>query len=232
MYNLPPDYQHRTEPAYFDDVLQDSSEWQKDVYRLAAHLARGAGIDRLVDIGCGRGEKLLTYADEFEIIGLDYGDNIAYCQEHNNPGTWVNVDLNRLIVPADMFYRSVVICADIIEHLPNPEIMIDTLKNACQLAKYVLLSTPDRQRVYHGQHSGPPGNPYHCREWTNAELVMWLRSEGLPVQWFGWTISNQHRPDQVWTSLVVLSKTELILNLTNEYEPAPVLWDSLAWKHD
>jgi len=232
MYNLPPNYQHRTEPAYFDDVLQDSLAWQTDVYRLAAKLARAAGVKRLVDLGCGRAEKLLQCAEEFAVTGLDFGANINHLLTTQPDHKWFWFDLQADIVTPDIFADSVVICADVIEHLPDPMPLIQSLRNACETAKYVLLSTPDRNRVYGMGHLGPSGNPYHCREWTNAELVMWLRSEGLPVQWFGWTISNQNRPDQVWTSLVVMSKTELVLNLTNEYEPAPVLWDSLAHKHD
>lgn len=231
MYNLPDNYVSRTEPAYFDDVLPDSAAWQGDVYRLAAQLALNAHVENLVDLGCGRGEKLLPYADTFHVVGYDYGENITYCHEHNHPGTWVSVDLNTKTIHPSIFDGSVIICADVIEHLPDPMPLIQSLHNACETAKYVLLSTPDRQRVYKHEHYGPPGNPYHVREWANAELVSWLRSEGLPVQWHGWTISNEGRPDQVWTSLVVMSKTELVLGLPPMFEAAPVEWDTLGWKH-
>jgi SAM-dependent methyltransferase len=231
MYNLPENYNHRLEPAYFNDVLPDSVAWQADVYRLASRLALNTHVQRLVDIGCGRGGKLLQYADTFRLTGIDYGSNIQVLNETKPQHKWISVNLNEDIVPADMFTDSVVICADVIEHLPDPMPLIQTLRNACQTAKYVLLSTPDRQRVYKGEHLGPSGNPYHCREWTNAELVSWLRSEDLPVQWYGWTISNDHRRDQVWTSLVVMSKTELILGLPPIYERSPVEWDAQEWKH-
>lgn len=230
MYNLPQDYQSRMEPAYFDDILGDSTAWQADVYWLAAHLARKAGVQWLKDIGCGNGKKLLQFGDEFLTLGIDYGANILH-QPITLKHKWQSVDLNTHSLMMDYFDNSVVICADVIEHLPNPMPLIQSLRNACEVAPYVLLSTPDRERVYKGEHNGPPGNPYHCREWTNAEWVRWLRFEGLPVQWFGWTISNRNRPDQVWTSLVVLSKTELVLDLPPQFEPAPVEWDSLGLKH-
>lgn len=231
MYNLPENYLHRIEPAYFDDVLDDSALWQADVYRLAAKLARDSKIDRLVDLGCGRAEKLMQYVNEFEVVGIDYGDNMDYCHKHHSPGVWVRADLNAISIHDNAFHDSVVICADVIEHLPDPMPLIQSLRNACETAKYVLLSTPDRDRVYKQKHYGPPGNPHHVREWTNAELVHWLRAEGLPVQWYGWTVSNDNRRDQVWTSLVVMSKTELVLNLPDVFESAPVLWDNLGLKH-
>jgi SAM-dependent methyltransferase len=231
MYHLPASYTQRLEPEYFDDVLDDSIAWQADVYRLASQLALDSHMQRLVDIGCGRGHKLMQYADFFQLVGIDYGENIDYCHTNHSPGTWITINLNENSVLPRTFKDSVVICADVIEHLPDPMPLIQSLRNACETAKYVLLSTPDRNRVYRDEHHGPPGNPYHCREWTNSELVAWLRSEGLPVQWFGWTISNQTRPDQVWTSLVVMSKTELILGLPSVFEAAPVEWDSLGTKH-
>lgn len=231
MYNLPENYLHRIEPAYFDDVLDDSALWQADVYRLAAKLAHDSKIDRLVDLGCGRAEKLLYLSSWFEITGLDYGVNINHLIEFYSEHHWINIDLNKNIVPTGLMADSVVICADVIEHLPDPVPLIQSLRNACETAKHVLLSTPDRDRVYKHEHYGPPGNPHHVREWTNAELVHWLRAEGLPVQWYGWTVSNDNRRDQVWTSLVVMSKTELVLNLPDVFEPAPVLWDNLGLKH-
>lgn len=219
-YGLPENYISRIEPQYFNDDLPNASEWQADVYRLAVELARQAGVKRLVDIGCGRGGKLVPYADEFEIVGLDYGANIDYCQREY-PGTWVRADLSAEILKPELFQGAVVICADVIEHIPHPEALIQSLRNASETADFVLLSTPDRARVHGNRvHNGPPVNPAHVREWSNAELKDWLRSEKLPLVWWGWTISNQAYPDQFWTSLVLMSKTRTIYHLSRAYEQA------------
>lgn len=221
-YNLPPSYTNRTEPAYFDDVLPDSSAWQADVYRLAAELARRSGAVRLVDLGCGRGEKLAAYRGQFEIVGIDYGANIDACKAAYPFVHWQTVDLNRQIVDTATFENAVVICADVIEHLPTPDALIESLRSASGVARVVLVSTPDRMRVYKGlDHAGPPGNPYHVREWSQVEFETWLTAEKLPVAWSGWTISNDARPDQVWTSLVILSNGEPVNNLPPTFEPAP-----------
>src|SRR5689334_4097481 len=117
-YCLPPDYQARLTPQYFNDTLTDSQLWQADVYRCAVHLARKAGVKRIVDLGCGRGGKLMPLAREFKIVGIDYGDNIDYCRNIAPAGEWYDFDLNEEIVPAKLFQDAVVICADVIEHLP------------------------------------------------------------------------------------------------------------------
>jgi glycosyltransferase involved in cell wall biosynthesis len=220
-YGLPDTYTARLQPQYFDDTLPDSASWQSDVYRLAVKLARKVGIKRLVDIGCGRGLKLAPFAHEFETLGIDYGANIEACLQYPE-GEWLAVDLNTTPVAMENFRGSIAICADVIEHLPTPDALVVTLRNAAERAAYVLISTPDRDRVYKGkEQNGMPGNPYHVREWTNAELVTWLRGEGLPVVWVGWTISNDARPDQVYTSLVILSKHPLPMKLPITFEPTP-----------
>lgn len=228
-YGLPTDYEARLQPQYFNDVLADAHLWQSDVYRAAALLARKAHAPRLVDIGCGRATKLLTYADEFKIIGLDYGANIEYCREVAPDEQWIPVNLEAEIVPAETFWGSVVICADVIEHLINPSALIQTLKNACQTAAYVLVSTPDRERLYSGEQNGPPDNLAHVREWTRQELWTWFKDEGLPVVWSGWTVSFDNQPDRVNTSLIVLSRDKSQLDLPITFQPAHH-WRSVAYK--
>lgn len=220
-YNLKSTYISREVPAYFEDTLTDSASWQADVYRLAAKLARESGISRLVDIGCGRGEKLKPVSHEFHIIGVDYESNIdAFAI--NIPGAdHYFSNLETEIEPPALFRESIVICADVIEHLKTPENLIETLRNAAKSAQYVLVSTPDRLRVHRKDHNGPPVNKYHVREWTLDELVGWFESEGLPVKWAGWTISNDNRPEQRWTSLIVLSVTETVDSLPITFQPAP-----------
>jgi len=221
MYNLPANYVSRLEPDYFEDTLDDSALWQADVYRLAAQLAREAESRLIIDIGCGRGEKLTQFGNEFETFGIDYGSNIAQTPESERH-FWRVGNLNEEIIEPKFFDRTVAICADVIEHLPDPTALIETLRNACSTAEYVLVSTPDRDRVYKGKpHFGPPVNQYHVREWTLAELREWFVSVGLPVKWGGWTISNDKRPDQVWTSLLVLSNKHEITQLPINYQPAP-----------
>lgn len=210
-YGLPENYHARTEPAYFDDVLADAHLWQADVYRGAAWLARKNHAPRIIDLGCGRGGKLLDYAQEFNIVGVDYGANIEYLRHNASKGEWYDIDLATEIIPPEFFWGSVVICADVVEHLVNPSPLIQSLYNATQTAAYVLLSTPDRERLYNGDtNHSPPDNPAHVREWTLDELREFLKREGMPVVWSGWTVSYQGQPDKLNTSLIILSNMTLL----------------------
>jgi len=220
-YNLPSNYQPRLTPEYFHDTLTDSTYWQRDVYRAAQLLAHRAGIKRIVDIGCGTGGKLIPLAGEFAVCGIDYGDNIKQCTEVLRTGEWYDVNLESEVVPKDIFRGSITIAADIIEHLKHPDNLIKTLRNASETAAYVLVSTPDRERLYNGEQLGPPDNLAHTMEWSLDELEDWFISEILPVRWAGWTISFDKQPDKVNTSLIVLSNTNKKVEMPITFQPAP-----------
>lgn len=231
-YNLPPDYTPRLEPQYFHDTLTDSRLWQADVYRCAAHLAHKIGVRRLVDIGCGTAGKLMHYANDFQVVGIDYGDNLKLCSDTFPQSEWYDVNLQAESVPADIFRDSAVICADVIEHLVYPDTLIETLRNASKTAACVLISTPDRERLYNSYQNGPPDNKAHVQEWTLAELESWFISEGLPVKWAGWTISYDKQPDRVNTSLIVLSNLKGAVNMPITCQPAPHWRTSATVKGD
>jgi hypothetical protein len=208
--HLPTDYTARPAPDYFADVRSDGKHWQPDVIPIAAHLARVARVRRLVDIGCGRADGLAPYAPEFALTGVDYGSNIAHAKGHH-PGNWITCNLEAE-VPAVEFRQSVVICADVIEHLVDPMMLLATLTAAALEACAVIVSTPDRNRVYgHSSgHSGPPGNPHHVREWAHSELVELARHLQWPLVWHGWTRSNNVDAYK-HTSILVLSRYPIIM---------------------
>lgn len=219
-YGLPPTYTPRLQPEYFNDTLPDSHLWQADVYRCAAILARKAGVKSIIDIGCGRAEKLIKLSSEFKTFGIDYKANIEANQQTHRNLSWYDFDLSEQVVTSAHFIGSIAICADVIEHIPYPDALIETLRNASQTAAYVLVSTPDRDRLAQGTPNGMPANKAHCREWTEAEFRAWLISEGLPVVWSGWTISYDKQPQHVNTILTILSHEPGMPDMPITFQPA------------
>lgn len=188
-YCIRPDYQARPTPAYFADVQSDGKQWQPDVISIAVHIARARGVRRIVDIGCGRASGYIPYADEFQITGVDYGDNLDYCWNTYSWGTWITCDLENDIPEVDT-RGAVVVCADCIEHLVKPDMLLATLMTSAVCAECVILSTPDRERVYGYDRLDMPGNVHHIREWKLDELTELIESCGLAIAWRGWTVSN------------------------------------------
>jgi len=165
-------------PRYFADDPQYAGH-QSRVYEAAAQLARLLGKHRLVDLGCGHGYKLEALANEFAVTGIDHGQNIAWCKANRPGGHWVEHDLETGPLGPMAFDPSecVVICADVIEHLSNPEGLLQTLRLVRDCGGHAVISTPDRERI--SNLNGPPANPCHVREWAFAEFTAMLSWNGL-----------------------------------------------------
>jgi SAM-dependent methyltransferase len=176
-------YEERETPEYFVDFKR-KIEGQPRVYPIAADLARELGCNKIVDVGCGYSRKLVALHPEFEIIGLDYGPNIEYCREQYPFGTWISWDIEREPIPPELdTRRAVIVCADVVEHLVDPMILLGHLRTMLETGAAALVSTPERDLVRGEDHRGPPPNPCHAREWNMAEFAMLLTSVGLaPVR--------------------------------------------------
>jgi len=192
VYFLKPGYQSRERPDYFLDDL-DGVVYQPDVYPLAMQLARAVGAQTLIDIGCGRAQKLLEHASPFETIGIDFGENLAWCRQRYPTRRWLESDLDRphkLPVPARDLQQSVLICSDVLEHLVHPEYLLSSLRAALEHAPALLLSTPERDLTRGVTDTGPPSNTCHVREWNLSEFARLLDHYGLPLRRIGLTRSD------------------------------------------
>ncbi|MFJ9451917.1 methyltransferase domain-containing protein [Herbaspirillum sp. NPDC101397] len=208
---IKPGYRARTQPEYYADIHDDGTIWQPDVYPLAATLARQYECKYIIDIGCGRARKLARLYPEFEIIGLDFGSNLAHCRQEYPFGNWIEVDLEagtKVNLPPEVLQHAVIVNSDVIEHLVNPTQLLDLIRSFLVHAKVALLSTPERD-LERGVHDfGPPANPSHMREWNLDELETLLSSAGMRPAFCGLTMSND-RDRLLKTSLAVLPGTRL-----------------------
>lgn len=187
-------YVAREDPEYFEDVTANELGvvHQPDVYPFAAHLARLYGCSHVIDIGCGRADKLAPLSDEFRLVGVDYGSNIEEARRRFPSGDWVEWDLERdaPIPLPDASTGGAIVCADVIEHLRDPLPLLRNIRRLLDDAPFALLSTPERDITRGDDHSGPPDNPHHVREWNLAELEQLLEWAGFRIPFIGLTASH------------------------------------------
>lgn len=132
----------------YEDSAKNSVTYQSEVYKLARKLIKENKINSVLDIGCGYGEKLkkFIYPICSEITGIDSEHGVSYCKEKHNFGKWYvdNLDNPRL----NLFEKfDLVISADVIEHLENPDILIDQIKKYSKKNSLILLSTIERNSL-------------------------------------------------------------------------------------
>lgn len=180
-------YQHRGEYLYYDDRT-NSEGWQDEVYRFAREVADEKGLKSVVDIGCGSGYKLLKYFKDFDTLGLDVVETFEALQRRYPSRRW---GINDFAQPVA---AQVVISADVIEHLLNPDKLLEYIVSI--RPTIVVLSTPDRNLMRMGSHNGPPCNPNHIREWGMAEFHAYVSHYFTIVEHF-------HSNSGQWTQCVM-----------------------------
>ncbi len=159
-----PHYRHRPDPAHFDDrSMRD--EWQNAVYSYARDFTRDRDIRRVVDFGCGSGYKLMKYFAGFETVGYELEPSLSHLLETYPGRTWQKASLD------GRFTGDLLICADVIEHLADPTVLMEKIKRGP--LQTVILSTPALEILAERGESprlGPPDNESHVNEWTTREF--------------------------------------------------------------
>jgi SAM-dependent methyltransferase len=168
-FSIKPGYHHATYAEQLDATLS-TDEWQKEVYQLAADLAKQSRFHTILDVGCGSGYKLVHMLGDFDTTGIEVNPTYEWLVKNYPHKKWLLFDdiTNPGVLETDM-----VVCADVIEHLPNPDDILDFISDIN--FKILVISTPERDAVAGRNDFGPPENTAHFREWNAVEFKNYLR---------------------------------------------------------
>ena len=160
-----------------------SHRYQYGVYRLAYELARKSHANTIFDVACGPATKLNSlFGEDFDLYGFDVAEAVAICDKLHPRGTYVVTDLEK---PESVEQRGfpvpdLIICADVIEHLRNPDGLLQSIRKLASDRTWLVISTPDRERL-NGRSAVTPANPEHVREWSLKEFRHYLEHSGFEV---------------------------------------------------
>ena len=169
LFNIKKGYHHASAAAAFDDT-GNKDEWQREVYELALECMQHNNFHSILDVGCGSAYKLVKMPGNYETTGIEVEPTYSWlCKKY--PGKkWLlfdNTDPSTL-------QTDLVICADVIEHIANPDDLLHFL-DAIQW-RTLIISTPERDTVAGKKDYGPPRNTSHYREWNAKEFRNYISS--------------------------------------------------------
>jgi SAM-dependent methyltransferase len=170
-FSIKPGYHHATSAEQFDDT-NSTDEWQREVYELANDVLTKAGYTSVIDVGCGSGYKLVHLLNKYITTGIEIDPAFSFLQRKYPDRKWL---LFEHVIPSQL-KADVVICSDVIEHLDNPDDVLDFISEID--FQQLIISTPERDAVAGRNDFGPPENTSHYREWNAIEFKNYLR------QWF------------------------------------------------
>lgn len=180
MYGLTEEYQ--TNPVFrMQHASRDASMWQVGVYFYVRQLMMISKLRNILDIGCGFPEKLEKYILPVtkDIVGLDLPEIVEMFKDRFSFGRWIPFYIESSETTIDKKF-DVILSSDVIEHLENPDTLLNLIKRQCHKDTFIVLSTPDRDTLGAGR-LGPPKNAYHVREWNKKEFVGYVKSRGFNI---------------------------------------------------
>lgn len=241
-YHLPYNYSIRKNNASYTDEIGPFN-YQPHVYALADQIASRAGLEWIIDIGCGSAGKLVPFSDKnFSIIGVDTKDGIRLARDAIPNATLIAHDLGKGAprFPDNILPKALIICSDVIEHVRKPQRLIHDLAKLSRQVPFLLVSTPDRDRARGWLDNGPPINPAHIMEWSGSEFIRFMVDCGFDkTPFYGHTINTDfHRTKSTTLALsgthanitksIPLKRVAALIHGYNEADILPEVFQHLA----
>lgn len=183
--------------------IKDAARWQKHVYALAGRLAQQAihannsahannaahannsapinSAIQILDVGCGVCVKLNQHLiiPGANATGIDQRSALDAARSLGCNATLYEVDLETANLNLNQHF-DIIICADVLEHLINPDYTLALMARHAAPHTRVILSTPERHRE-RGRDCNSSNKPEHVREWAFAEFAAYINSRGWRV---------------------------------------------------
>jgi SAM-dependent methyltransferase len=170
-------------------------------YWWAARLVAGK---RVLDAGCGTGygSSILAESGATEVVALDIDSGVLEAAResvHQLVSLQLG-DVRKLPFPDASF--DVAVCFEVVEHVDEPETVLDELRRVLRADGVLAVSSPNRD-VY------PPGNPHHRHEFRPDELARALSARFEQVR-----LIRQHD----WLGSGVLEDAAFASGETTEFD--------------
>jgi len=158
-----------------------SGYYQYYVYQKAAELIAKNKLRSFLDIGCGYPrkvrDKITPVTRDITLIDQPSMRRLMECDFPEMK--FIPLDLESMdIIIQEKF--DCVVCADVIEHLLNPDSLLSFIKKILSPDGLCVISTPERD-IERGLNCLHSPKPEHVREWNRKEFVSYLRDSGLEV---------------------------------------------------
>jgi len=188
MYFIKEDYRcnsdARGKPFPYEDDVYNSIHYQANVYKFAAKIINDYNLKSVLDIGCGFGLKLIEFIYPVcnKITGIDLKYSIDFCRKYLCFGDtdWIRDNIENPSIVFDEKF-DLIIASDVVEHLIYPDKLFEYIKKHSHLETFIILSTPERDKVRGDSDMGPSPNLAHVREWNQEEFEKYIWKSNFTI---------------------------------------------------
>jgi len=180
-----------------------AANYQYYVYKRCSRLLRSRGYDNLLDVGCGLPIKvkqhLYPYCRDITLVDQPSVAELAqqvlpHCEFL--PANLEDIDFE-LAKKFDL-----IICADVLEHLLNPDNCLDFIRRHLRPHGLAVFSTPERDYL-RGKDCNHSPKPEHIREWNSTEFAQYITSHSFKVLEHFLTPQRRLNLFEFWGSLLL-----------------------------
>ena len=118
-------YISRDSYHHHDDRGQEDG-YQDKVYETAHEICLKHNFKKVVDIGCGSGFKLIKYFKDYDFVGIEIEPTLSWLKEKYPQHTWKSTTFSQEWEES----CDVIVCADVIEHLVDPDELVNFIKRS------------------------------------------------------------------------------------------------------
>lgn len=191
-YFIKPGYQPNLQQNTFDvadseaywtpERLNIGASYQFGVYRAVLERIAADGRHTLLDVGCGPPQKLrsLLAGKTLEVWLVDQPSTAPLAARLLPQARFVGANLEDIDIALGTRFDAI-ICADVVEHLVNPDPCLAFIRRHLAPDGLVFISTPERD-VLRGPECCKSPHPMHVREWNRKEFQAFLESRGFQLE--------------------------------------------------
>ncbi len=201
-------------------------EEHKARYRFAMRFCRSG---RILDVACGAGygSGIIADASPVEVVGCDASpEAIVQAKENHAHPSVAFIVADATCLPFISTHFDVYTSFETIEHVHNPDLLLNEAARVCRQGALLILSTPNRLVTNPGTSLGAkPPNPFHIMEFTLREIESMLEQNGFAVEALYGQLQRNALKVRLWDSLSrssLLSKWALrILEMSRVMRVSP-----------
>lgn len=161
--------------------------------RFLAERAPVAGKS-ILDLGCGTGFNYAYTTGKLaagEVLGVDISSSaVAYAKHAYPAGSFLQGDICSTNFDCGNDRWDTVVCCEVIEHVDEPDALLETIRRHLRPSGVALISTPNRP-VFSLDYEPSPVNHTHVKEYTLGEFRTMLERRFSKVEIWGQRFSNE-----------------------------------------
>jgi ubiquinone/menaquinone biosynthesis C-methylase UbiE len=148
--------------------------------------------ETIADIGCGTGYGTFILSGKGHAVGVEFSEEaVKYAKRRYSSCEFVRGDAGALPLKSEGFDAATAF--EVIEHLRDPEVLLDECHRILRKGGTLLLSSPNPAHIGNLLRKAffrtpipakvDPNNQYHIREFSYDELISTISTHGYELEW-------------------------------------------------